>query len=155
MNTQSMSYAPFVSALAVGATEGDQVKLEKIFHECGWQLGRARTRREAHAFMDITPVRVVISERELPEGGWREMLEDLMERSEPPPLLVTSRLADDSLWAEVLNMGGYDVLAQPLDSEEVARVVSAAARYFDSESRETLVPGRRQLTHLQAARYNP
>ena len=111
MNTQSMSYAPFVSALAVGATEGDQAKLGQIFHECGWALGWARTRSEARAFMETTPVRVVISERELPEGGWREMLEDLMERSEPPPLLVTSRLADDSLWAEVLNMGGYECYA--------------------------------------------
>jgi DNA-binding response OmpR family regulator len=61
------------------------------------------------------------------------MLNDLMQRTEPPPLLVTSRLADDALWAEVLNVGGYDVLAKPLDSEEVARVVSAAARHFDHE----------------------
>jgi DNA-binding response OmpR family regulator len=133
MNTRRLHHTPVVSALAVGATEGDQVKLEKIFHECGWKLGRARTRSEARSFMDTTPVGVVISECELPEGGWREMLDDLMQRSEPPPLLVTSRLADDSLWAEVLNMGGYDVLAQPLDGEEVTRVVSAAARHFDNE----------------------
>jgi DNA-binding response OmpR family regulator len=130
MNPQTLSRVPFVSALAVGATERDQLELEKIFRECGWTLGRARTRSEAHRFMDTTPVRVVISERELPEGGWREMLDDLMGRPEPPPLLVTSRLADDSLWAEVLNMGGYDVLAQPLDGEEVTRVVSAAARHW-------------------------
>jgi DNA-binding response OmpR family regulator len=133
MESERLPHPVFVSALAVGATERDQVKLEKIFHECGWTLGRARTRSEARRFMDTTPVRVVISERELPEGGWREMLDDLMQRSEPPPLLVTSRLADDSLWAEVLNMGGYDVLAQPLDGEEVTRVVSAAARHFDNE----------------------
>jgi DNA-binding response OmpR family regulator len=151
MSTQSTCHSPFVSALAVGATERDQVKLEKIFHECGWQLGRVRTRSEARAFMDTTPVRVVISERELPEGGWREMLEDLMERSQPPPLLVTSRLADDSLWAEVLNMGGYDVLAQPLDSEEVARVVSAAARHFDNESESGLLQVVRHLPRAAAS----
>jgi DNA-binding response OmpR family regulator len=133
MNTRRLHHTPFVSALAVGATEGDQVTLEKIFEECGWKLGRAQTRSEARSFMDTNAVGVVISERELPEGGWREMLNDLMQRTEPPPLLVTSRLGDDSLWAEVLNMGGYDVLAQPLDDEEVARVVSAAVRHFDNE----------------------
>jgi DNA-binding response OmpR family regulator len=134
MEKQKTPHAPSVSALTVGASEGDLGKLERIFDECGWTLGRVRTRSEARDFMNSTPVRVVISERELPEGGWREMLDDLMQRSDPPSLLVTSRLADDSLWAEVLNMGGYDVLAQPLDSEEVLRVVSAAARHFENQS---------------------
>ena len=128
-----ISHTPFVSALAVGATSEDQTNLENIFTEWGWKLHRVSTRSEAHTFLDGNPVGVVISERELPEGGWRDMLDDLQQRSDPPALVVTSRLADESLWAEVLNMGGYDVLAEPLDHEEVTRVVSAAARHFDSE----------------------
>jgi DNA-binding NtrC family response regulator len=44
----------------------------------------------------------------------------------PPNLIVTSRLADDELWAEVLNLGGYDVLAQPFDPQEVYRIVFQA-----------------------------
>ena len=43
-------------------------------------------------------------------------------------LVVTSRIADEWLWAEVLNLGGYDVLAQPFDREEVTRVVRSAVR---------------------------
>jgi DNA-binding response OmpR family regulator len=126
-----------LSALAVGA-EGDQADLDKIFREWGWKLHRVRTPSEARAFLDGTPVGVVISKRDLPEGGWREMLDHLLQRSDPPALVVTSRLADDMLWAEVLNMGGYDVLAEPLDSEEVNRVVSAAARHFASEQQRRI-----------------
>jgi len=122
-----------VSVLAVGAPDGEQAGMEKIFREYGWHLGRARTRSEARDFMDANPVRVVISERDLPEGGWRDILDDLMQRPEPAALVVTSRLADDALWAEVLNMGGYDVLAVPLDSEEVMRVIGAALRHVDNE----------------------
>jgi DNA-binding response OmpR family regulator len=48
-------------------------------------------------------------------------------------LVVTSRMADEALWAEVLNMGGYDVLAQPLDTEEVTRVIGAALRRMGNE----------------------
>jgi len=51
----------------------------------------------------------------------------------PPQLVVASRTADDRLWAEVLNIGGYDVLAQPFDSDEVSRVIAAARRHFDAE----------------------
>jgi hypothetical protein len=48
--------------------------------------------------------------------GWR--LEEPLERMKtlphaPPPLIVTSRHADESLWTEVLSLNGYDVLAQP------------------------------------------
>ena len=128
-----MSETPCVSALAVGNSDKEHFNLERIFQESGWKLHRVRTRSEACAFLDGTPVGVVISERELPEGGWREMLDDLLDRSDPPALVVTARQADESLWAEVLNMGGYDVLAEPLDREEVMRVVSAAARHSASE----------------------
>jgi FixJ family two-component response regulator len=41
-------------------------------------------------------------------------------------LIVTSRLADEHLWAEALNLGAYDVLAKPFDQEEVIRVLSSA-----------------------------
>jgi hypothetical protein len=39
---------------------------------------------------------------------------------------VFSRLADESLWARVLNLGGFDVLMTPFEAEEVLRVTFAA-----------------------------
>jgi DNA-binding response OmpR family regulator len=47
-------------------------------------------------------------------------------------LIVTSRTADEHLWAEVLNIGGYDVLPQPFNRDEVERVVAAARRHFET-----------------------
>jgi DNA-binding response OmpR family regulator len=47
-----------------------------------------------------------------------------------PLLLVTSRHADENLWAEVLNLGGYDVLLKPFDGAEVTRVVAMARRQW-------------------------
>jgi len=44
----------------------------------------------------------------------------------PPFVIVTSRLADERFWVEALNLGAYDVLATPLDTTEVTRVVSSA-----------------------------
>ncbi len=31
------------------------------------------------------------------------------------PLIVTDRLANEALWSEVLNLGGYDVVAKPFE----------------------------------------
>ena len=65
-------------------------------------------------------------ESDLRPGTWKEVLEELRTLLDPPLLIVTSSFADERLWAEVLNLGGYNVLAQPFDSREVFRVVGNA-----------------------------
>ena len=64
-------------------------------------------------------ISVVISETHLPDGSWKDLLAHVMLRTASTALVVTSKLADEFLWAEVLNLGGYDVLAQPFDRDEV------------------------------------
>jgi CheY-like chemotaxis protein len=68
-------------------------------------------------------VSVVICDRDLPTGGWKAILAAIDAMPAAPLLVVTAPDADDKLWAEVLNLGGYDVLAQPLDVTEVQRVL--------------------------------
>jgi DNA-binding response OmpR family regulator len=46
---------------------------------------------------------------------------------------VTSRHADDRLWAEALNLGAWDVLAKPFDPGEVVRVVNLACLCWQRE----------------------
>jgi hypothetical protein len=41
---------------------------------------------------------------------------------------VWARHADERLWAEVLNLGGYDVLRAPFQVPEVVEAVKAAIR---------------------------
>ena len=139
-----------VSALVIGLPDADRSQLAEIFAGRGWQLSLTPTLGEARGLIDATPVSVVLCESDLPDGGWREILEDLLGRSEPPPLVVTSRLADELLWSEVLNRGGYDVLAKPLDNEEVTRVMGAAARHFDAECHR-LRPQRQMPLLLRSA----
>lgn len=69
---------------------------------------------------------VVACERDLLPGSWRDFLEFILKIPEPPALIVTSRLADDYLWAEALNLGAYDVLAKPFDPAEVMRTLGLA-----------------------------
>ena len=54
------------------------------------------------------------------------MSEYISQLPDPPLLIVTSRLADERLWAEALSLGAYDVLAKPFDPEEVVRIVGFA-----------------------------
>ncbi len=58
-------------------------------------------------------------------GSWRDLLNAGISPA-GAVLIVISDHADESLWAEVLNLGGFDVLEKPFRAEEVERVVSLA-----------------------------
>jgi DNA-binding response OmpR family regulator len=82
----------------------------------------------------------VICERDLAPGTWRDILDGAIVLPQPPCIIVTSRLADEYLWAEALNVGAYDVLAKPFETEEVVRIVSSAARSWHDRYLRTRVP---------------
>ena len=105
--------------------------MNQIFQHSGWRLLEARDRRRALDCLSRNSVHVVIADSDAPSWNWKRVLRDLRRLTRPPELVVTSRLADDGLWSEVLNLGGYDVLVRPLATEEVERVVAAARRQFD------------------------
>ena len=104
----------------------DQKSLAAIFARSHWKVRFARGRREARTALRAVPS-VVISERELCDGrDWQDVLRELQKMEYPPPLIVADRLADDRLWAEVLNLGAHDLLAKPFDAGEVLHAVAAA-----------------------------
>jgi DNA-binding response OmpR family regulator len=75
-------------------------------------------------------ISVVLCERELKSGKWTELLDHIKDLSHPPSLIVTSRLADERLWAEALNLGAWDVLTKPFDRMEVLRSVKAGWQHW-------------------------
>ena len=56
-----------------------------------------------------------------------------------PRLIVLTGAMSDEVWSEVLESGGYDVLAKPLDAREAVRVVSLAWRQW-RDTRERTRP---------------
>lgn len=129
-----------VTALAVSANREDLAFLSQLFRDANWTLLEAQSVAEARKIAGRHRLDLVITDRNLPDGDWRRLREAFKPFSQP--LIVTSRLADDYLWAEVLNEGGYDVLAQPFDREEVTRVISAATRRSHNELRRITPPAR-------------
>ena len=59
----------------------------------------------------------------------------------PPRFVVSSRLADDHVWAEVLNLGGYDVLCTPFEAREVSSFGAQRLGLVAPTPRSTLKDG--------------
>lgn len=123
-----------VTVLSVSPIPDDHISLKQIIHYSGrgvhsdsrWELNESLTLTSAVSVLRQRQIPVVICERDLQPGTWREMLEHVGRLHRPPLLIVTSRLADERLWAEALNLGAYDVLAKPFDTREVIRTVTSA-----------------------------
>jgi DNA-binding response OmpR family regulator len=128
-----------ITLLSVSADPDDHRSMRAIVGEAGWRLSAARSCSEAARVAAQMSPAVVTCEREMPDGSWTELMRLLSALENPPPLVVLSRHADEQLWAEVLNLGGYDVLAKPLDGSEVTRVLSMASRYGRTQA-ERLAP---------------
>lgn len=117
--------SPGAKAILLAVAQGSYYAafLRRIL-ECGrWQIETARTCRDAIRAMPRLHPDVILCERLLPDGDWRDLLRAANLADRPARLIVASRLADETLWAEVLNLGGYDVLLEPFHPEEVSRVV--------------------------------
>jgi len=113
--------------LSISDNPDDHSDLHRIVDSEIWEIRTANTCRGGLRKL-AKKVDVVIAESSLPDGTWKDILRRVSTLEKPPQLIVASRLADASLWAEVLNLGGYDVLAKPLRSEEVGHVLENIVR---------------------------
>lgn len=129
---------PTKAVLLVSAHTGDHNSLESIFRGSPWALQGACT-----AYDGLKTIRrnhgeipVVICQHSLPDGDWKFLLAALDQSAVRPRLIVSSRLADDRLWAEVLNLGAFDLLlGAPFEPEEVLRVTESAWSAWHSAAR--------------------
>ncbi len=102
--------------------------LKRVFDQRRWYLIATRTVEGALSLLQRYSIPVVVTERDLPGGGWKAMLAGLEHLRRAPLLVVASRLADDYLWAEALNLGAHDVIAKPFRTSELEWVLENAWR---------------------------
>lgn len=90
--------------LFVSPNDEDHRALIHILPPAGWSLDSAFDCVEAIKSLEAEFAPVVIVERDLPDGNWKTLHNRLIQMPFPPKLIVTCRLADERLWAEVLNL---------------------------------------------------
>ncbi|MBZ5617232.1 MAG: response regulator [Acidobacteriia bacterium] len=128
-----------LTVLSVSPIEGDHQSLESAIGHSRWMLFKADDLPSALALLQQREVAVVLCERDLLPGTWIDVLEQINALPSAPSLIVTSRLADERLWAEALNLGAWDVLAKPFDRSEVIRCMKSA---WHHRNNQTQMPAR-------------
>jgi len=82
--------------------------------------------KHARVKMQSGTYEVILTAANLSDGTWLDVL-DVARRVAPhAEVIVTDREADARFWAEALNLGAYDLIAQPFASGEVQRILGNA-----------------------------
>lgn len=105
-------------------------------------LDHVTTLEEAHAQLRRHRFGAVLTEAHVPDGTWKDLLPVIDELSVSASMIVTHLMADDRFWAEVLNLGCYDVLAQPFDTCEVQRILTLACAQTPTKPALRVEPAR-------------
>jgi DNA-binding response OmpR family regulator len=133
------------SILLISPHPEDHVFVTSILEPGRWKMYRACSYHEALQWLVRDHMTVIICESHLPDGTWKDILSQAQILPDPPCVIVAAPFAEALLWAEVLNLGGYDVLAKPFMREEVARVAELASMNFRREVEDRAsaeLPGR-------------
>ena len=112
--------------VAVFGQGEDRLSLEPVLSPCEWEVIWTRTCAEAVAAVRRTAAPIILCDEKFADGEWKELWNELGKSPCPPEFILASRLADERLWAELLNLGGYDLLTKPFRPEEVIRAVQGA-----------------------------
>jgi DNA-binding NtrC family response regulator len=117
-----------MNLLVVSPSDTDHTTLRQILSPKKWVVSAATTLRSAQQQLRTAMERIplVLCECDLSPGTWRELVDQLARMEDAPLLIVSSRHADERLWAEALNVGAFDVLAKPFEAGEVSRVLTSA-----------------------------
>ena len=124
-----------VRVLAVSPNESDLLILSRIIAHSAWRFESASSVAEAKRSLTTHQAHVVVCDRKLSDGDWKDMLDVITAHPNPPQLIVVSKDADERLWAEVLNCGAWDVLLKPFHPKEVYQGIHLAWRHWQGGCR--------------------
>jgi DNA-binding NtrC family response regulator len=97
-----------------------------MLHQLPLALDHVPTLLQARTSLTHQEYDVILTEATLPDGKWLDVLHLVRESTQDTEVIVTDPAADAHFWAEALNLGAYDLLAQPFYEPEVRRILSNA-----------------------------
>jgi DNA-binding NtrC family response regulator len=112
--------------LFISGRRPDALLLSRMLHSLPLALDHVDSLQQARVKLHKKQYEVILTEAALPDGRWLDVLHLARECPREAEVIVTDPQADGHFWAEALNLGAYDLLAQPFYEPEVRRILSNA-----------------------------
>jgi CheY-like chemotaxis protein len=132
-----------IVVLSHSGSENDQAVLARAFRDssltlypnCRLTLQPSPTLASALALLRTHRIPIVLCDHDACPQAWREILWECRRLPAPPCVIVTSRLAGDGLWMDILNDGAFDLLSKPFDPPDVMRIIHSAWVHWQNRYR--------------------
>jgi DNA-binding NtrC family response regulator len=109
--------------LFVSGHPDDARRLSRMLHSLPLTVDHVENLQQARAKLQQDDYGVILTEAALPDGNWLDAIHLARQYPHTLEVIVTDPQADARLWSEVLNLGAYDLLAQPFYEPEVRRIL--------------------------------
>ena len=119
--------------LFISGRQEDALHLSQMLQTLPLMLEHVPSIDHARARLNQSDYDVILTEADLPDGKWLDVLHLVRECPREPEVIVTDPQADARFWAEALNLGAYDLLAQPFYEPEVRRILYNACSRRQSQ----------------------
>ena len=112
--------------LFVSPHADDADRLSQILDPLPVPLDHVADLEQARHKLEVERYPVILTEADLPDGAWSDVLDLAHTVSPCPEVIVTNRFADARLWTEAMSRGVFDLLVQPFYPTEVRRILANA-----------------------------
>ena len=113
---RTASHPGLIDLLLISPGECDRLLLEKAVRTAEWHLLHVHTCEEALAIMEAYLVPVVVCDQKAAGGDWRRAVKCMISAPHPAPTLLASDSYDWRLWIELIDHGGFDLIAKPFNA---------------------------------------
>jgi len=130
--------------LSVSPVSEDHASLKELLRDSPWLLRESHSLRSALMVLEEQRIPLLICERDLRPGTWRDLIDQVAGFPCAPCTIVASRQADETLWVQALSAGAFDVLAKPFNRSELYRTLLDA--WLQWENRYEYQPAPKVMT---------
>ena len=109
--------------LFVSGHPDDARRLAPMLEALPLVVEHVETLEQARNQLLLGDYEIILTEAVLPDGDWLDALHLARQQPGDVNVIVTDPHADARFWAEALNLGAYDLLAQPFYEPEVRRIL--------------------------------
>jgi FixJ family two-component response regulator len=118
--------------LLASERDDDFQNLQALLHNTKWSVERAKSWSDVSGFCDRVVNQVVLLDRHFQGSDWRRSVSSLPNPDANRCLILLSDVSDPYLWNELVQHGGFDVLARPFESSALFRTLAFAQRHCEA-----------------------
>ena len=119
-----------ISVLMITSRPEDASELKALLEDTPWELQTLPQIEDAAAALRAAAVPLLLFDGETAGPPWREKMKALATSRRNACVILLSNVSDQYLWEEVVQHGGFDLLARPFRKEQVLSTLLFAYAHY-------------------------